>query len=135
MTIVPACCVTTRCSMPSPSPNNRWLSLRIVEVSRRHAMLVREWGPVTLFLNGVVEPDTAALQQFEARGVAVERRPVAAIASGAEGLTVQLADGDAVLARTLFTPREVVFDSICRVSAPGPGVSRPVIACVNSPIL
>jgi thioredoxin reductase len=66
-------------------------------------MLVREWGPVTLFVNGVVEPDAATLQQFQARGVAVERRPVSAIVSGAEGLKVQLADGNAVHIAGLFT--------------------------------
>ncbi len=78
------------------------------EVALHHAMLVREWGPVTLFLNGVVEPDPAMLQQFEARGVAVERRPVTAVVSGAEGLSVQLADGNAVDIVGLFTqPRSL----------------------------
>jgi thioredoxin reductase (NADPH) len=78
------------------------------EVALHHAMLVREWGPVTLFLNGVVEPDPAMLQQFEARGVAVERRPVAAVVSGAEGLSVKLADGNAVDIVGLFTqPRSL----------------------------
>jgi thioredoxin reductase len=73
------------------------------EAALHHAMLVREWGPVTLFLNGVVEPDAAMLRQFEARGVAVERRPVVAVTSGAEGLSVQLADGSAVGIVGLFT--------------------------------
>lgn len=73
------------------------------EVALHHAMLVREWGPVTLFLNGVVEPDAAMLQQFEARDVTVERRPVVAVVSEADGLTVQLADGDAVGIVGLFT--------------------------------
>lgn len=73
------------------------------EVALHHAMLVREWGPVTLFLNGVIEPDAAMLRQFEARGVTVERRPVAAVASGADGLTVRLADGHAVDIVGLFT--------------------------------
>lgn len=78
------------------------------EVALHHAMLVREWGPVTLFLNGVVEPDPAMLQQFEARGVAVERRAVAAVVSGAESLSVQLADGNAVDIVGLFTqPRSL----------------------------
>ncbi len=73
------------------------------EVALHHAMLVREWGPVTLFLNGAVEPDAAMLQQFEARSVMVERRPVAAVASGAASLTVRLADGHAVDIAGLFT--------------------------------
>jgi thioredoxin reductase len=73
------------------------------EAALHHAMLVREWGPVTLFLNGVIEPDAAMLQQFEARGVTVERRPVAAVTSGAAGLTVRLADGHAVDIAGLFT--------------------------------
>jgi thioredoxin reductase len=73
------------------------------EVALHHAMLVREWGPVTLFLNGVVEPDAATLQQFEARGVVVERGPVAAVASRTEGLAVQLADGKVVDIAGLFT--------------------------------
>lgn len=73
------------------------------EAALHHAMLVREWGPVTLFLNCVIEPDAAMLQQFEARGVTVERRPVAAVTSGAAGLTVRLADGHAVDIAGLFT--------------------------------
>lgn len=73
------------------------------EVALHHAMLVREWGPVTLFLNGVVEPDAAMMQQFEARGVTVERTPVAAVVSEAEGLRVQLADGNEIDIVGLFT--------------------------------
>ena len=83
------------------------------EIALHHAMLVREWGPVTLFLNGAVEPDTAMLREFEARGVAVERRPVAAVASKAEGLAVQLADGSAVDLVGLFTqPRSRLSSGI-----------------------
>src|SRR5690606_17845378 len=72
-------------------------------VALHHAMLVREWGPVTLFLDGKVEPDADMLRQFEARDVTVERRTVEAVVSRPDGLTVRLEDGGGVDIAGLFT--------------------------------
>jgi thioredoxin reductase len=72
-------------------------------VALHHAMLVREWGAVTLFLNGKVEPDAEMLRQFEARDVTVERRTVEAVVSRPDGLTVRLASGGGVDIAGLFT--------------------------------
>jgi len=72
-------------------------------VALHHAMLVREWGPVTLFLNGTVEPDADMLRQFETRDIVVERRAVEAVVSRPDGLTVRLAGGDGVEIAGLFT--------------------------------
>lgn len=73
------------------------------EMAFHQAMLVREWGPVTLFLNGASEPSPEILQQFESRGVAVEREEVEAVASRPEGLALRLADGRIVEVAGLFT--------------------------------
>lgn len=72
-------------------------------VALHHAMLVREWGPVTLFLNGRLEPDADMLRQFEARDVTIERRPVEAVVPRPDGLTVQLAGGGGIDVAGLFT--------------------------------
>ncbi|MEW9808544.1 NAD(P)/FAD-dependent oxidoreductase [Mesorhizobium marinum] len=82
-------------------------------VALHHALLVREWGPVTLFLNGAIEPDADMLQQFKARDVAVERRSVKAVASRPDALTVQLDGGGSVNLAGLFTqPRSTLTSSI-----------------------
>ncbi|GHE59815.1 thioredoxin reductase [Camelimonas fluminis] len=59
-------------------------------MSAHQAMLLTEWGDVTLFTNGVLEPDAGALAELNRRGVAIETTRVSAITRQA---TVQLADG------------------------------------------
>lgn len=68
--------------------------------SLHQALLLPEWGTVTLLLNGCFEPDGAAVAQLDARGVAIERAPVQAIVDEA---TVVLADGRRVVFAGLFT--------------------------------
>lgn len=48
-------------------------------LSMHHALMLPDWGTVTFFLNGAFEPDGAQLDQLAARGVTVERAPVARI--------------------------------------------------------
>lgn len=82
-------------------------------VALHHAMLVREWGPVTLFLNGKVEPDPEMRKEFDARGVVVEPRLVSEVISGDNHLTVRLADGHAIDLAGLFTqPTSTLSSSI-----------------------
>ena len=82
-------------------------------VALHHAMLVREWGPVTLFLNGKVEPDHDAQREFDLRGVVVERQLVSEVLSGDGHLTVRLADGRAIDLAGLFTqPTSTLTSSI-----------------------
>jgi thioredoxin reductase len=57
-------------------------------------MLIAEWGPTTLFLNGAAEPDDAALAQLRKRGVTLEPAPVTSLCGSGSGLrSIALADG------------------------------------------
>lgn len=75
------------------------------------AMLVREWGPATLFLNGGPNPDAEQASQLESRGITIDRRKVAAVISGAMRLTLRMADGEAVEVAGLFTQPRTRFGS------------------------
>lgn len=68
-------------------------------LSIHHAMMLPDWGRVTFFLNGAFEPDEAQLAALVARGVAIERTPVQAIAGHA---AVQLQDGRSLEMAGLF---------------------------------
>lgn len=45
-------------------------------LAMHQAMMLPDWGPTTLFLNGAFEPDSDQLSQLAARGVQIERRRV-----------------------------------------------------------
>ncbi|OEZ60859.1 NAD(P)/FAD-dependent oxidoreductase [Duganella sp. HH105] len=68
-------------------------------LSIHHAMMLPDWGRVTFFLNGAFEPDEAQLAALAARGVAIERTPVQAIAGHA---AVRLQDGRSLEMAGLF---------------------------------
>ncbi|MDO9174541.1 MAG: NAD(P)/FAD-dependent oxidoreductase, partial [Actinomycetota bacterium] len=85
-------------------------------VALHQAMLVREWGPVTLFLNGMPEPSADEAKLLDAHGVAVERSKVEAVVSGADGLTMRLAGGRGVEIAGLFTqPRARLSSAIAEL--------------------
>lgn len=65
-----------------------------------HALMLPDWGPTTLLLNGVFEPDADQRAQLERRGVTVESEPVTAITGHAD---VQLRDGRTLALAGLFT--------------------------------
>ena len=65
-----------------------------------HAMMLPDWGSVTLFLNGAFEPDEAQNQRLEERGVAIESMPVMKLSGVA---TVEVADGRKLEMDGLFT--------------------------------
>lgn len=69
-------------------------------MSLHHALLLPDWGPVTLFLNGAFEPDEAQHRRLAERGVSVEGARVARITGVA---TVELEDGRRVSLAGLFT--------------------------------
>lgn len=69
-------------------------------MSMHHALMLPDWGPTTLFLNGSFEPDAAQLAELARRGAAIERRRVSRIVGGAD---VQLEDGVVVPLAGLFT--------------------------------
>lgn len=59
-------------------------------LSMHHALMLPDWGPTTLLLNGAFEPDADQDAALAARGVTVERSTIAAITGHAD---VQLSDG------------------------------------------
>ena len=68
--------------------------LYLTPKSIMQSMLIAEWGPTTLFLNGAAELEPTVLAELAKRSVTVERSPVKALHGG--GLTlssVELADG------------------------------------------
>lgn len=72
-------------------------SLGVLSVSPRsvhQAMLIAEWGPTTLYLNGAPLPDANVLEQLRARGVAIEPERLQSLHGDGEGLSaVVLVDG------------------------------------------
>lgn len=68
-------------------------------LSMHHAMMLPDWGQVTLILNGAFEPDAEQLASLEQRGVAIERTSVKAITGHA---TVELRDGRSLEMAGLF---------------------------------
>jgi thioredoxin reductase len=69
------------------------------ELAMHHALMLPDWGAVTLFLNGAFAPDAAQLAALAGRGVALERTPLARIEGEAD---VVLADGRTLPMAGLF---------------------------------
>ncbi len=68
--------------------------LHVAPRSVHQAMLISEWGPTTLYLNGGPEPDDASLAELTKRGVAMERAPVKALhGDGSRLSSIELVDG------------------------------------------
>lgn len=66
-----------------------------------HALMLPDWGPTTLFLNEVFEPDAHQLVNLARRGVIVEAEPVLSV--GGEQADVTLASGRVIKLAGLFT--------------------------------
>jgi thioredoxin reductase len=69
-------------------------------MAMHHALMLPDWGPTTLFLNGAFEPDADQTAALAARGVSVEAVPVRRLV---EAATVELADGRRIALAGLFT--------------------------------
>ncbi|MES2250086.1 MAG: NAD(P)/FAD-dependent oxidoreductase [Pseudomonadota bacterium] len=68
-----------------------------------HALLIAEWGPTTLFLNGDAGPDAEARARLQSRGVAVEPGRIAGLeGQGTDLAAVRLDDGRRVPIEALF---------------------------------
>jgi len=68
--------------------------LNVSPMSLHQAMLIAEWGPTTLYLNGASQPDEASLEQLRKRGVAIEPAAVRALqGEGARLSAIELTDG------------------------------------------
>ena len=75
-------------------------ALGVSPLSMHVALMLPDWGRATLFLNGAFEPDAEQLAQLQARGVALERGPIARI-EGAMDIVMQ--DGRVIPQDGLFT--------------------------------
>ncbi|MET0264614.1 MAG: NAD(P)/FAD-dependent oxidoreductase, partial [Duganella sp.] len=73
--------------------------LAVGPLSMHHAMMLPDWGQVTLFLNHAFEPDEEQLAALAARGVVIERTAVKRISGHA---TVELADSRTLTMAGLF---------------------------------
>jgi thioredoxin reductase len=68
--------------------------LHVSPMSLHQAMLIAEWGPTTLYLNGASLPDDASLAQLHERGVAIEPAAVGALQGEGDQLSaIELTDG------------------------------------------
>lgn len=68
--------------------------LAMSDMSAHQAMLVSEWGPTTLYLNGGPEPDDETLAELEKRNIAIEAACVRSIQGEGTALSaLELADG------------------------------------------
>ena len=72
-------------------------------MSVHQALMVADWGDVTLFLNGSLSPDQEETTKLARRGVMIEREPVVGLEGEAPTLTgARLADGRLVPLKAIF---------------------------------
>ncbi|UYV16693.1 NAD(P)/FAD-dependent oxidoreductase [Porphyrobacter sp. ULC335] len=77
--------------------------LQTMPVSAHQALLIADWGPTTLFLNGADMPDATMQLQLARRGVAIEPRPIAGLCGEDAALSsLTLADGHEVPIDALY---------------------------------
>jgi thioredoxin reductase len=77
--------------------------LSVSPMSIQQAMLIAEWGPTTLYLNGTKEPDDASLAELRRRGIVIEPAQVTALhGEGARLNSIELADGRASAVDALY---------------------------------
>lgn len=77
--------------------------LATLPASVHQALLVADWGEVTLFAEPSYALDEAQRAALDARGVRIETTPARAISTGADGLErLQLADGREIALSALF---------------------------------
>ena len=75
-----------------------------VEGASHQAMILPDWGPTTFYTQGVFEPSAEEAAMLTARGVRIERTPVAELlGSGTDIRALRLTDGREVAAEVVFT--------------------------------
>jgi thioredoxin reductase len=90
--------------------------LKLSPMSLHQAMLIAEWGPTTLYLNGDPGPDEAALAELRERGVVIEPAAVSALhGDGTRLSAIELADGRMSAVDALYVgPRTRLNSEIAR---------------------
>jgi thioredoxin reductase len=86
-------------------------------LSAPQATLIADWGPTTYFTQGVFEPDAEQTSRLNARGVKIERTPIAELlGKGLELDAVKLSDGRMVILNAIFiTPKAKMASSLAEV--------------------
>jgi thioredoxin reductase len=79
--------------------------LAVSDMSMHHALMLPDWGPTTLFLNGAFVPDADQLAQLQRRGVKIESEPVVRITG--DQADVELRDGRVIRLAGLFTMSKI----------------------------
>ena len=74
--------------------------IAVSPLSMHQALMLPDWGPTTLLLNGAFEPSAEDVAALDRRGVAIERQPIARISGEAD---VELGDGRVIAFCGLFT--------------------------------
>jgi len=69
-------------------------------LAMHQALMLPDWGPTTLFLNGAFEPDAEQLQKLRSRQVALEHERILSL--DGEPLQIRLADGRSLQLAGLF---------------------------------
>ncbi|MCF3947656.1 NAD(P)/FAD-dependent oxidoreductase [Acidiphilium sp. AL] len=86
--------------------------LNVSPMSAHQAMLVAEWGPTTLYLNGAADPDDESLVQLRTRGVAIEPASVCGLhGDGSQLSAIELGDGRMSGVDALFIGTRTRFNS------------------------
>lgn len=75
--------------------------LAATQLAVHHALMLPDWGPTTLFLNDVFDPDADQLAHLKKRGVNIVHEAVASISG--EQLNVNLASGRTIRLAGIFT--------------------------------
>jgi thioredoxin reductase len=90
--------------------------LYLTPKSIMQSMMIAEWGPTTLFLNGANEPDDTSLAELATRGVTIERAPVIALQGEQQQLSsIELGDGRGLPLDALYIgPRTRLNSSIAQ---------------------
>ncbi len=70
-------------------------------LAMHHALMLPDWGPTTLFTNGMFTPDAGQQAQLDRRGVRVERTGVRSISG--ERADLELIDGRVIALDGIFT--------------------------------
>jgi len=81
--------------------------LQTMPMSTHQALLIADWGPTTLYLNGGAMPDPETQAKLTRRGVAIEPAPIVGLhGEGAALSSLRLADGrDAAVDALYLAPR------------------------------
>lgn len=84
--------------------------LGVAPLSVHQATLIAEWGPTTLYLNGIDEPEGDVLAGLEQRGICIERASVKALHYDGQQL-IELDDGRTSRVDALYTATRLHFNS------------------------